>query len=116
MARISGGTLFTPISLDGYVKLHMKGNPGTNETELRRALQAALDNYKKGIRCRCGEPIWVLGASQVGNMCFTCITLEAMPDSDYELEGACDKIHAPRQRRRKSAGDFARGTEDDVPF
>src|SRR5260370_24182322 len=76
---------FTPISVPDYVKLHLTSNPGEREVEVTAQLKRALRDYQAGIRCSCGEPIWVIGASQVGNMCFTCITGEAWPDDDYEI-------------------------------
>ena len=88
-------------------------------------LQAALKAYRQGIRCSCGEPIWVIGASQVGNMCFTCITGEAYPEDDYELREVCDKHSAPDvrtalERARQSVpfeDDLDKNVADgDVPF
>jgi hypothetical protein len=93
---------FTPIKIQDYVKLHLKSNPGTKAAELIAQLQSALDYYKAGRRCtQCGAPIWVLGASQVGLMCFTCITGEADPSSDYEIDEACDKLNAPLRRKAR---------------
>jgi hypothetical protein len=31
-------------------------------------------------------PIWAIGSAVVGNACFTCITGEADPSSDYEID------------------------------
>jgi hypothetical protein len=33
----------------------------------------------------------VIGSAVVGNACFTCITGEAMPDNEYEIDEACEK-------------------------
>jgi hypothetical protein len=77
---------FIPIRLQDYVKLHLRANPGTNRDELIEQLRSAMDAHRKGLRCRCGAPIWMIGSSQVGLACFTCITGEAMPDDDYELD------------------------------
>jgi hypothetical protein len=115
---------FVPISLHRYIKKHLKSNPGSKEKEAMAQLQRALKDYRDGIRCDCGEPIWVIGASQVGNMCFTCITGEAYPEDDYEIREACDKHNAPgRPRPRAQASvppsDEKPGesiTDDDVPF
>ena len=82
---------FTPINLREYVRLHLKCNPGDKEAEIIAQLQSALAAYKAGKRCSCGEPIWVIGSSQVGHMCFTCITGEADSSDDYEIDEACDK-------------------------
>jgi hypothetical protein len=110
---------FVPISIKEYVQKHLKSNPGTRAAELTAQLEHALKAYRKGVRCSCGEPIWVIGASQVGYSCFTCITGEAEPDSDYEIREACDKFNAPGSRRRTQPHHEDSGagvTEDDVPF
>jgi hypothetical protein len=72
----------------------VKANPRDKEAELVAQLQSALAAYKAGERCECGEPIRVIGSSQVGHVCFTCITGESVPDSDYEIDEACDKVGA----------------------
>ena len=36
--------------------------------------------------CECGEPIWVIGSAVAGHACFTCITGEATPSGDYEID------------------------------
>jgi hypothetical protein len=78
-------TGFTPISLDGYVELHLRGNPGTDRAELIAQVRYAIDAYRRDVRCQCGAPIWIMGSAQAGLACFTCITGEAAPDNDYEI-------------------------------
>jgi hypothetical protein len=116
---------FVPISLHRYIKKHLKSNPGAKEKEVMAELQAALKAHRQGVRCSCGEPIWVIGASQVGNMCFTCITGEAYPEDDYELREVCDKHGAPDCRpaleRALSAHPYdddlnENVTDDELPF
>jgi hypothetical protein len=82
---------FVPIHLAEYVRLHMRSNPGTSAADLTARLKSALDDYKAGLRCHCGAPIWVIGSAEAGLMCFTCITGEAEPSEDYEIAEACDK-------------------------
>ena len=82
---------FVPISIDKYVKLHMKSNPSENEKILRVRLEAALYAYKKGTKCHCGNDIWVIDSAQAGNSCFTCITGESHPTGDYEIDTALNK-------------------------
>ena len=84
-------TGFTPISLDEYVKLHLKNNPGTSQAEVTESLEDTLQEYKQGARCNnCGNPIWVIGSAFSGfEGCFTCITGEAYPEDDYEIDEAC---------------------------
>ncbi|MCK5843378.1 MAG: hypothetical protein KAG97_01640, partial [Victivallales bacterium] len=76
-------TGFTPISIEDFVKLHLKGNPDISREEIESGLRSALADYKAGVKCDCGNPIWVIGSAVAGTACFTCITGEAMPDSDY---------------------------------
>ncbi len=84
-------TGFTPISLGQYVELHLKSNPGLSREEVTEALTDALQAYKSGARCsNCGNPIWVIGSAFSGfEGCFTCITGEADPEEDYEIDEAC---------------------------
>ena len=76
---------FTPIRLDDYVELHLRTNPGTDRAELIAQLEYAIDAYRRDVRCQCGAPIWIIGSAQAGLACFTCITQQAAPDSDYEI-------------------------------
>ncbi len=81
---------FVPISIEEYVELHLKNNPDANREEITRALKDALEAYQRGAKCiNCGNPIWVIGSAFAGNMCFTCITGEAIPEDDYEIDEAC---------------------------
>jgi hypothetical protein len=82
---------FTPISIQGYVRLHLKSNPGDHAADVTAHLESALKDYRAGARCQCGEPIWVIGSAVAGNACFACITGEADPSDDYEIAEACDK-------------------------
>jgi len=53
-------------------------------------LEDTLRAYKQGARCDCGNPIWVIGSAFSGfDGCFTCITGEACPEDDYEIDEAC---------------------------
>ncbi len=81
--------LFNPITIDRYVALHVEANPGDKPAEIRAALADALAAFKRGERCECGEPLWVIGSASSGHACFTCITGEAVPDEDYEIDEAC---------------------------
>lgn len=82
---------FIPISINAYIKKHLKNNSSENEKDLRKRLNSALADYKKGIKCSCGNDIWVIGSASVGNSCFTCITGESYPIDDYEIESAIIK-------------------------
>ena len=76
----------TSISLDDYVKLHLQSNPSVNAEDITGRLRSMLARKLKGETCSCGNPIWVIGSADVGAMCFTCITGEAHPDKDYEIQ------------------------------
>jgi len=82
---------FAPISLDKFIKKHLERNPSENESNLRNLLNTALADYKKGVKCSCGNDIWVIGSAFAGNTCFTCLTGESMPDSDFEIDLALNK-------------------------
>ena len=83
-------TGFTPISIEDYVERHLKRNPGDSRKEITRALREALRAYRAGKRCSCGNPLWIIGSAIQGHACFTCITLEAEPDGDFEIDEACE--------------------------
>ena len=88
---------FVPIHLGDYVGPFLKHNRGENGAEVTARLRTALEAYKTGAGCLCGEPIWVAGSAEAGHACFPCITGEAEPSDDYEITGDCDK-----QARRPS--------------
>ena len=79
------GLGFVPIGIDDYVVRHLKSNPGDSIEEITAALRAALRAHRSGVRCDCGEPIWVIGSAVAGFGCFSCITGEAYPEDDFEL-------------------------------
>jgi len=71
-----------------------KDNRGDKESDVVSDLQPTLAAYKRGERGSCGEPIRVIGSSQVGHMCFTCMTGETDPSYDCEIDEACDQSSA----------------------
>ncbi len=79
---------FVPIPFDGYVDLHVRSNPSVDRTDFARRLRQAVDARKAGARCACGAFIWAIGSAEAGAACFTCITGEAWPDNDYEIDEA----------------------------
>ena len=80
---------FVPIQLEKYVELHLKANPGAQRTELAARIEHALEAFRNGECCHCGQAIWVIGSAEAGLACFTCITGEATPSEDYEIAEAC---------------------------
>jgi hypothetical protein len=65
---------FAPISMEEYIKLHLKANRDTTRREITEGLKAALQDYKDGVQCDCGNPIWVVGSAAAGNGCLYAIT------------------------------------------
>jgi hypothetical protein len=90
---------FIPVSIEEYIKKHLKRNPDENETDLRRRLNNAIADFNKGIKCHCGKDIWVIGSASVGNSCFTCITGESGPTDDYEIDSVVVKTENKKGRR-----------------
>ncbi len=82
---------FKRITIEKYIKLHLKNNPTESKRDLERRLKSALEDYQNGVKCSCGKDIWVIGSASVGNSCFTCITGESGPIDDYEIEAAISK-------------------------
>jgi hypothetical protein len=83
--------MWTPISIYKYVKIHLKKHPNENEKVLRVRIEAALDNYRNGVKCQCGKDIWIVGSATAPFACFSCITGKAHPAGDYEIDSALDK-------------------------
>lgn len=81
---------FIPISIKEYVNLHIEHNKDQDHKQLTEALDDALSAYQHGVKCACSNPIWVIGSALSGYACFTCITGEAYPEDDYEIDEACD--------------------------
>lgn len=90
---------FKGISLEDYIRMHLKSNPGENKEELENRLVKASMDFKNGIKCSCGNDIWVIGSASVGNACFTCITGESYPNNDFELDFAFKKKKSTKGRR-----------------
>ncbi len=90
---------FIPISIYQYIKKHLKNNPTENESDLRNRLHVALADYKVGVKCSCGNDIWVVGSASVGNACYNCITGNGQPNADYEIESAIVRRKDARGRR-----------------
>lgn len=94
---------FVPIEFGDYVDLFLENNPGSDRSEVTSRLETTLAAARAGALCRCGAPIWVIGSAEVGHMCFTCITGEAVPTEDYELADACGH-HDLRPPRDQTSG------------
>lgn len=83
--------MWTPISIDKFIKIHLKKNPDEKENVLRVRVEAAMDDYRNGTKCRCGNDIWIVGSASAPFGCFSCISGKKHPLGDYEIESALDK-------------------------
>jgi len=86
---------FVAISIKEYIKRHLKNNPKADEKGLTRRLEKALRDFQDGVKCSCGNDIWVIGSASVG----TCITGDSYPTEDFEIEDAVKKAANSRSGR-----------------
>ena len=84
MARTK--SVFTFISKDAYLDRFLMANPSERRNDVVARLNDTIAAYRDGKRCSCGEPIWIVGSAETGHGCFTCITGDATPDCDYEID------------------------------
>ena len=77
---------FVPIGIEQYIQQHVRSNPDEKPDALRTRLRECVTAVLRGERCQCGEPIWAIGSAVAGHACFTCITGEAAPSADYEID------------------------------
>ncbi len=77
---------FTPISINNYLALHLKNNPSANEAKLRSKLDRILSEFNEGIKCDCGNPLWVIGSALLGMGCYSCLTGEKLPTENFEID------------------------------
>lgn len=82
---------YIPIHPEEYLEMRLSSNPSMKEDELRQRLYQALADFRRGIKCSCGNNIWVLGSAEVGNRCFFCITGKSNPTTEYEIDKALIK-------------------------
>jgi hypothetical protein len=54
---------FVPVGIEAYVRMHLKRNPGDKADEIRKRLKAALAAHRSGVRCRCGNSLWIIGSA-----------------------------------------------------
>jgi hypothetical protein len=87
-----------PISLDEYVELNLQSNPDVERDDLVQRLEYAVDAFKRGVRCHCGEPIWIIGSAEAGLSCFSCITGDAQLENDYEIDVSEQAASASRRK------------------
>lgn len=95
---------FTPISIDEYVKMYLVNNPTHKEVDLRNDLNFAINAYQKGVKCSCGNDVWVIGSAALGMGCFTCITGKNYPTDEHEIDTVIKKRE--NIKGRKHIDDF----------
>ena len=81
---------FVPVRLNQFVKQYLRNNKDADGDVVRAAVEDAIAAWRQGVRCACGNPLWVAGSAVAGYGCFTCITGSAEPDGDPEIDAACD--------------------------
>jgi hypothetical protein len=108
-----GSMLFcAPSEVPPSNSAHRKSNPGERPDEFISLLRRSVADARHGVRCHCGAPIWAIGSAVVGNACFTCITGEADPSSDYEIDG----VLKGRARETLVAQVFVDGQSSSLPI
>ena len=81
---------FVAVRLNQFVKQYLRNNKDADADEVRASVEDALAAWRQGVRCGCGNPLWVAGSAVAGYGCFSCITGSAEPDGDPEIDAACD--------------------------
>lgn len=90
---------FIPIHPEEYLDRRLSADSSLKEADLRRRLYQALADHRRGVKCSCGNDIWVLGSAEAGNQCFSCITGKKDPTTEYEIDKALIKREYRQGRR-----------------
>ncbi len=77
---------FKKISLDNFLKKYSKDNPGMDSKQLRKDLINFRQLKNDGVKCNCGNDLWIIGSAISGKGCFSCITMSADCSDDFEIE------------------------------
>jgi hypothetical protein len=83
---------FVPVRLNKFVTQYLRNNKDADGDAVRDAVEDALAAWRQGVRCACGNPLWVAGSAVAGYGCFRCITGSAEPDGDPEIDAACERF------------------------
>jgi hypothetical protein len=84
---------FVPVRLNQFVKQYLRKNKDADGDAVRAAVEDALAARRQGVRCACGQPLWVAGSAVAGYGCYACITGSAEPDGDPEIDAAFDGFY-----------------------
>ncbi len=80
---------FAPINIESFADMYLRHNPTHNREALVEQLHKSLEDFKKGKKCECGNPIWVIGTALYETTCFSCLTGETDASKDFEIDAAC---------------------------
>jgi hypothetical protein len=83
---------FVPISIEDFIEIHLESNPLENSKVLRVKLESAIEAYRNGEKCSCGNDLWIVGAATSSFRCYQCITGKPHPAGEYEIESVIDKV------------------------
>jgi hypothetical protein len=81
---------YMAVRLNQFVKQFLRNHKDADADEVRASVEDALAAWRQGVRCACGNPLWVAGSAVAGYGCFTCITGSTEPDGDPEIDAVCD--------------------------
>ena len=79
------------ITKDDFIKMFVKNNEDHDISELKEALDEAVNDKSNGVKCsNCGQPMWAVGSAVAGwDGCFACISEETDDSEDYEIDTVC---------------------------
>ncbi len=81
-----GSYKFVPISIDNFIEKQRINDPKTDVVQLKKDLIHFRKLKTDGVKCSCGNDLWVIGSAYSVKGCFTCITMETDCSEDYEIE------------------------------
>ena len=77
---------FKKLSIDSFIEKQNKSGKNIDTKQLKKDLTYFQQLKNQGIKCDCGNDLWVIGSAISGKGCFTCITMETDCSNDYEIE------------------------------
>jgi len=80
------GYQFTKISVDSFIEKYKLNNSKSDLNKLKKNILYFRQLKKDGVKCSCGNSLWIIGSAVSGKGCFTCITGETDASDDYEIE------------------------------
>ena len=77
---------FNKISVDNFIRKYKLNNPNADIVQLKSALIHFKELRSEGIKCNCGNSLWVIGSALSGKTCFTCLTGESDFSNEFDIE------------------------------